>query len=304
MFAISAPPATARPRTPPRSSRRSTGARCSAAARCWFRRATIFTGAIALRSNTILRLDKDASILGSPDFADYPVTQVRWEGKWIQGRTGLIYAIDASNIGVVGPGKIVGNPALGGRPNAQNPAAPSGADRAHQLQRCSLRRFLHQLPPDVVDPSHLLRKRHHQESHHPQHRRQRRRHRYRFLQARPHRRLRHRDRRRLHLPQVRPRRGSLHRCFARPPKTSPSPTAPSPTPSSPASASAARPPAAFATSASSTASSRARKTFAIYIKSRPGRGAFIEDISADDLDVSGTTGGFLRFNILEQRHSG
>jgi len=79
------------------------------------------TGAIALRSNTTLRLEKDAGILGTPDFADYPVTQVRWEGKWIQGHTGLIYAIGASNIGVMGPGKIVGNPALGGRPNAQNP---------------------------------------------------------------------------------------------------------------------------------------------------------------------------------------
>src|SRR5262249_7223526 len=40
------------------------------------------------------------------------------------------------------------------------------------------------------------------------------------------------------------------------------------------------------------------RTFALYIKSRPGRGAFIEDIVADDLDVSGTDGGFLRFNIL------
>jgi hypothetical protein len=40
------------------------------------------------------------------------------------------------------------------------------------------------------------------------------------------------------------------------------------------------------------------RTFALYIKSRPGRGAFIEDIVADDLDVSGMTGGFLRFNIL------
>ena len=80
-----------------------------------------FTGAIALRSNTLLRLDKDATILGSPDFADYPVTQVRWEGKWIPGHVGLIYAIDADHIGVAGPGKIVGHPALGGRPNAQNP---------------------------------------------------------------------------------------------------------------------------------------------------------------------------------------
>ncbi len=40
------------------------------------------------------------------------------------------------------------------------------------------------------------------------------------------------------------------------------------------------------------------RTYAIYIKTRAGRGAFIEDISANDLDVSGMTGGFLRFNLL------
>jgi polygalacturonase len=79
------------------------------------------TGAIALRSNTLLRLEKDAVLLGTPDFADYPVTQVRWEGKWIQGHAGLIYAIGASRIGIAGPGKVVGNSALGGRPTAQNP---------------------------------------------------------------------------------------------------------------------------------------------------------------------------------------
>jgi polygalacturonase len=79
------------------------------------------TGAIELRPNTLLRLDEKASITGTADFADYPVTQVRWEGKWIQGRAGLLYAIGASNIGIVGPGRIVGNPELGGRPNAQNP---------------------------------------------------------------------------------------------------------------------------------------------------------------------------------------
>ncbi len=42
------------------------------------------TGAIALRSNTTLHLEKDATLVGTPDFADYPITQVRWEGKWIQ----------------------------------------------------------------------------------------------------------------------------------------------------------------------------------------------------------------------------
>ncbi len=40
------------------------------------------------------------------------------------------------------------------------------------------------------------------------------------------------------------------------------------------------------------------RTFALYIKSRVGRGAFIEDIVARDLDVSGVTGGFLMFNTM------
>jgi hypothetical protein len=82
---------------------------------------TYLTGALALRSNTVLRLQENAVISGTGDFADYPVTQVRWEGKWIPGRAGLLYAIDASDIGIVGPGHIVGNPALGGRPTAQSP---------------------------------------------------------------------------------------------------------------------------------------------------------------------------------------
>jgi polygalacturonase len=38
---------------------------------------TYLSGAIALRSNTGLRLRENAIISGSADFADYPVTQVR-----------------------------------------------------------------------------------------------------------------------------------------------------------------------------------------------------------------------------------
>jgi polygalacturonase len=79
------------------------------------------TGAIQLRSQTTLRIDHDAVLLGSPDWTDYPVTQVRWEGKWIAGHIGLVYAIDAEQIAVTGSGKIIGNPALGGRPNQQDP---------------------------------------------------------------------------------------------------------------------------------------------------------------------------------------
>ncbi len=131
---ISAPLATARTKD--------TAAIQQAIDRCWVLgggevlvpAGNYLTGAIALRSNTILRLDKDATILGTPDFADYPVTQVRWEGKWIQGRTGLIYAIDADHIGVVGPGKIVGNRRAGRPAQCAESSAPSGADRAHRLQ--------------------------------------------------------------------------------------------------------------------------------------------------------------------------
>ncbi|MBD0295372.1 MAG: right-handed parallel beta-helix repeat-containing protein, partial [Flavisolibacter sp.] len=40
------------------------------------------------------------------------------------------------------------------------------------------------------------------------------------------------------------------------------------------------------------------KTHGVYIKSRPGRGAFIEDIICNNLEVSGMAEGFLRFNLL------
>jgi polygalacturonase len=79
------------------------------------------TGAIQLRSGVLLRLHPEAILRGTPNFEDYPVTQVRWEGKWIQGYTALIFAVDASYTGITGEGKIIGHPALGGRPNKDNP---------------------------------------------------------------------------------------------------------------------------------------------------------------------------------------
>ena len=73
------------------------------------------TGALAIRSNTVLRIDAGATLLGSPDPADYPITEVRWEGRWIRGYLGYIYANDAENIAITGPGKITGNNAIMGR---------------------------------------------------------------------------------------------------------------------------------------------------------------------------------------------
>jgi polygalacturonase len=78
-------------------------------------------GSIELKSYTTLRLQKDAHLMGSPDLNDYPVVKVRWEGHWIDGHRALIYAREAAHIGIVGPGKISGNPALGGREMPRRP---------------------------------------------------------------------------------------------------------------------------------------------------------------------------------------
>jgi len=78
-------------------------------------------GSIELKSGSTLRLAKEAHLLGSPDLDDYPVIKIRWEGRWVDGHRGLIFAHDASHIGVIGAGKISGNPALGGRAMPRRP---------------------------------------------------------------------------------------------------------------------------------------------------------------------------------------
>ena len=78
-------------------------------------------GSIELKSYTTLRLEKNAHLIGSPDLDDYPVMKVRWEGHWIDGHRALIFAQNAGHFGIVGPGKISGNPALGGREMPRRP---------------------------------------------------------------------------------------------------------------------------------------------------------------------------------------
>ena len=73
------------------------------------------TGALALRSGVTLRVEEGATLNGSTDMTDYPFAQVRWEGHWVKGYLGFISATDAENVGLVGKGKIVGNPNLRGR---------------------------------------------------------------------------------------------------------------------------------------------------------------------------------------------
>ena len=82
---------------------------------------TFLTGAVALKSAVSLHLDEGAVLQGSDSLGDYPISQVRWEGKWRQGHQALIYATDAENIGIKGAGKIQGSNKVGGRPNKENP---------------------------------------------------------------------------------------------------------------------------------------------------------------------------------------
>jgi polygalacturonase len=88
------------------------------------------TGALVLRSNVMLKVEQGARLLGSADMAAYPLAQVRWEGRWIKGYSALISAEDSDNIGITGPGAIVGNPAIRGR-----------IERARQLRLPALLEF-------------------------------------------------------------------------------------------------------------------------------------------------------------------
>ena len=255
-----------------------------------------FTGAIALRSNTILRLEKDATITGTPDFADYPITQVRWEGKWIQGHAGLIYAIDADNIGIIGPGHIAGNHALGGRPNDKYPLRhPALIEPVN----CNHLRF-----EDFSTDYHLMWCLHPTYCENI------------FIKnltirstggngdgididSCKHVRIDGCDIATgddcIAIKSGRGMEGytllkttedveitnctfadSIFACIGIGSETS----------------------GGIRNIRIAHCKFTAAKTFAVYIKSRPGRGAFIEDITCDDLDVSGMSGGFLRFNII------
>jgi len=254
------------------------------------------TGAIALRSNVALRLEKDANFSDTPDFADYPVMQVRWEGKWIPGRTALIYALDAEHIAVVGPGKIAGNAALGGRPTPQNPLRHPALIEFIRCNDIRLEdfstehRLMWSIHPTCCENISI-----------------------RNLTIRStggngdgididsckHVRIQGCDISTgddcISLKSGRGMEGykllqttedvqisdctfadSIFACIGIGSETS----------------------GGIRNVRIERCKFMRAKTFALYIKSRPGRGAFIEGITANDLDVSGTGGGFLRFNIL------
>src|SRR5438874_2399919 len=53
------------------------------------------SGSLDLKSNTTLRIEKDATLSGSPDLEDYPIIAARWEGRWVDAHRALISATKA-----------------------------------------------------------------------------------------------------------------------------------------------------------------------------------------------------------------
>ena len=82
------------------------------------------TGSLLIGSHTTLQLAPHANILGSPDPADYPVENVRWEGEFRAGHRALLGATNASQITIVSSngGYIFGPPLGLGR--LRNPRGP------------------------------------------------------------------------------------------------------------------------------------------------------------------------------------
>jgi polygalacturonase len=259
------------------------------------------TGALQLRSHTLLRLAPDAVLTGTPNMDDYPVTQVRWEGRWIAGHTALIYANDAHDTGIVGPGKIIGADSLGGRPR---PATPLRHPALIEPINCTNLRF-----EDFSTSYHLMW------SLHPT-----------LCRNVTIKNL-----------TIRSTGGNgdgididscqhvlIDRCdiatgddcislksgrgaeAASQIGVNPYITTEDVTITNCTFADSIFACIGIGSETSggirnvriSDCKFTLAKTFAIYIKSRPGRGAFIEDILANRLEISGTTGGFLRFNIL------
>jgi polygalacturonase len=78
-------------------------------------------GSVVMHAHATLKLSNGATITGSPDIADYPLSDIRWEGRWRIGHRALISASHADHIAIVGPGHIAGAVDLG---NLRNPRGP------------------------------------------------------------------------------------------------------------------------------------------------------------------------------------
>jgi hypothetical protein len=78
-------------------------------------------GSLLLHSRTTLVLRRPATIIGSPDPDDYPLITVRYEGAMVPGHRALLYAENASDVAILGPGTIQGDNKVG---NLRSPRGP------------------------------------------------------------------------------------------------------------------------------------------------------------------------------------
>jgi polygalacturonase len=80
-------------------------------------------GSIVIHPNTTLQLDRGANLTGSPEIADYPLVTVRWEGEFRDGHRALISSDHANNVAITGGGSIFGPPLSVSR--LRNPRGPA-----------------------------------------------------------------------------------------------------------------------------------------------------------------------------------
>lgn len=251
-------------------------------------------GAIRIGSNTTLRVEEGASLQGSADLADYPIVQVRWEGRWVPGYIGLVWAQDARNIRITGGGLIIASDAIPGR-----------VDRASGLRHPALIELVECQGVSITD---IRTQQNDMWSVHPV-----------YCDDLLFRNVSVKGRadgidvdscRRVHIDRcdfetvddcisLKSGRGLEGNLISRP------------TEDVTITDCAFRDERWACIGIGSETSGGIRRvlvercqclaahTFAIYIKSRPGRGAFIEDIVMRDLDVQNAGYGFLRINILD-----
>jgi polygalacturonase len=88
-------------------------------------------GSVQMGAHTTLRLQEGSVIFGSGDMEDYPMIPVRWEGREEPGHRGLIYATNADDVAIVGPGRIEGNPTVAAPQNPRGAVVLEFAECRH-----------------------------------------------------------------------------------------------------------------------------------------------------------------------------
>ena len=73
-------------------------------------RGVYLIGSIVLGDNTTLELTGRANLMGSPDLEDYPIIRVRWEGEFAEGHRAMISAENTKHVAITGRGSIFGPP--------------------------------------------------------------------------------------------------------------------------------------------------------------------------------------------------